>query len=790
VEVGATVPLALRPQLTDAWHVGVLWGPHGAPDFFTPDDIETLVATDWLVHHHSDRTGVRLVGPAPAWARADGGEAGLHPSNIHDNAYAVGTVDFTGDMPIVLMRDGPSCGGFVCPVTVAAGELWKLGQARAGDTVRFVPLTHDEAVTGIDPSRRSGSRRVVEDPVLLRLDASGETPALVVRRDGDHHLLVEVGPAELDLGLRLRVGALMAAFDQDPVAGVGELVPGVRSLQIGFDPDRLRPGELCDVVAERFADQPPLADLEVPSRIVHLPLSWDDPATREAIAIYMRTVRADAPWCPWNIEFIRRINGLDSVDDVRRIVFDASYLVLALGDVYLGAPVATPVDPRHRLVTTEYNPARIWTAENSVGIGGAYLCIYGMEGPGGYQFVGRTVQVWNAWRATPGFERPWLLRFFDQIRWEPVSTQELSRLRESALHGRHPARIEHTTFRFAVHQALLAREADDIAAFTARRRTAFAEERARWADAGLDLQPDLELDEPPPQEAPLPRGHVAVRSPVAGSVWKVLVRVGDRVQAGDPVALVEAMKMETPVRATVAGTRARGPHRGGGGGAGRSDRGCGGAVSGDPRDRVAEAFEAATALDDPAVFLAVADRDAALAALDADAPLAGTTLAVKDNIDVAGLPTTAACVAFAYTPQRSAPVVDRLVAAGVTVVGKTNLDQFATGLVGTRSPYGTPRNPFDPDLVPGGSSSGSAVAVARGVTDLALGTDTAGSGRVPAALCGVVGVKPTRGWLPAAGVVPAVRTVDCVSVFARTVEAGWAAVSVAAGPDDLDPFTR
>ena len=130
---------------------------------------------------------------------------------------------------------------------------------------------------------------------------------------------------------------------------------------------------------------------------MHLPLSWDDPATQLAIRKYMQSVRPDAPWCPSNIEFIRRINGLDSIDDVQRIVFDASYLVLGLGDVYLGAPVATPVDPRHRLVTTKYNPARTWTPENAVGIGGAYLCVYGMEGPGGYQFVGRTLQMWNTY---------------------------------------------------------------------------------------------------------------------------------------------------------------------------------------------------------------------------------------------------------------------------------------------------------------------------------------------------------------------------------------------------------
>ena len=147
----------------------------------------------------------------------------------------------------------------------------------------------------------------------------------------------------------------------------------------------------------------PLQDVTVPSRIVHLPLSWDDPSTQEATRKYMQPVREDAPWCPDNIEFIRRINGLDTRQDVYDVVFNASYVVLGLGDVYLGAPVATPLDPRHRLVTTKYNPARTWTPENAVGIGGAYMCIYGMEGLGGYQFVGRTVQMWNRYNTTASF---------------------------------------------------------------------------------------------------------------------------------------------------------------------------------------------------------------------------------------------------------------------------------------------------------------------------------------------------------------------------------------------------
>ncbi|MEJ7845248.1 MAG: allophanate hydrolase [Acidimicrobiales bacterium] len=187
---------------------------------------------------------------------------------------------------------------------------------------------------------------------------------------------------------------------------------------------------------------------------------------------------------------------------------------------------------------------------------------------------------------------------------------------------------------------------------------------------------------------------------------------------------------------------------------------------------------------DPAsVAVEVAGTDAAL-------PLAGLRLAVKDNIDVAGFPTTAGCPAFAYEPAVDATVVQRLRVAGAVVAGKTNLDQFATGLVGTRSPYGAVESPIAPGRVAGGSSSGSAAAVARGEADVALGTDTAGSGRVPAAFCGIVGLKPTRGWLPTTGVVPACRSLDCVSVFAADVATAARVVEAAAGPDPDDPWSR
>lgn len=215
-----------------------------------------------------------------------------------------------------------------------------------------------------------------------------------------------------------------------------------------------------------------------------------------------------------------------------------------------------------------------------------------------------------------------------------------------------------------------------------------------------------------------------------------------------------------------------------------------------PTAAVGAAYERLAA-GQPEAWIAVVPEDEArtrAARLEAEGPqgrpLWGVPFAVKDNIDVAGMPTTAACPAFAYEADATAPAVQRLLDAGAVLVGKTNLDQFATGLVGTRSPYGTCHSVLDPERVSGGSSSGSAVAVAEGVVAFALGTDTAGSGRVPAAANGIVGLKPTRGLVSIRGVVPACRSIDCLSVFARSVPGAVAVRDVLAGPDDGDPFSR
>jgi urea carboxylase len=578
--VAAALPEGARPSYSAHWDIAVLHGPHSAPDFFTAAGIEEFFDTDWQVHYNSSRTGVRLIGPRPQWARHDGGEAGLHPSNIHDNAYAVGAIDFTGDMPVILGPDGPSLGGFVCPATVALSDQWKLGQLQPGNTVRFHAISAHTAQRLLTLQDRSIDRLLkieslaeekrpeAHHSAVLESEAStGTRPAICYRQSGEDNILIEYGEPRLDIALRFRVQALLDALNEQRLPGIIDLTPGIRSLQIHFDSRTVNRAQLLRTLRQLEDSLPPIEDLEVASRIVHLPLSWDDPATQLAVDRYMQSVRSDAPWCPSNIEFIRRINGLKSIDEVRQIVFEASYLVMGLGDVYLGAPVATPLDPRHRLVTTKYNPARTWTPENAVGIGGAYLCVYGMEGPGGYQFVGRTIQMWNRYRQTAEFKdgKRWLLRFFDQLRFYPVSARELERLRSDFPYGKISLQIEPASLRLRDYRQFLTDHADSIQDFKSRQQTAFEAEREHWRTLDEDHANALPESRPPGSasndsaaaSAPhgqLPHGCVAICSPVSGSVWKVAVQIGAMVAEHSPLIVIEAMKMEIGLQAEQAGT--------------------------------------------------------------------------------------------------------------------------------------------------------------------------------------------------------------------------------------------
>ncbi|WP_433524187.1 urea carboxylase [Nocardia pseudovaccinii] len=570
------VPLDERPEFTHVWQLAVGIGPQTTPAYFTDADMDQFYSHPWKVGSHANRTGIRLEGPKPTWSRTDGGDAGLHPSNLHDNPYSVGTLNVSGDTPILLGPDGPSLGGFACPLTVISAHRWKLGQLRPGDTVRFVPVDDDLATA----LRRSNTARAkaeaptaalslltgsrasagLDDHGILGAVAAGaDRPQVAYLRGGDDNILVEYGEMVLDLGLRMRVHALAEALAGTGLPGIIDVTPGVRSLHIHFDPEVLPQYRLLGTLTDLESELPATHDLVVPSRTIRLPLSFDDPSIAEAIDRYRSGVRDTAPWLPSNTEFIRRINGLDSVEDVRAAVFDAEYLVLGLGDVYLGAPLAVPLDPRHRLVTTKYNPARTWTPADAVGIGGKYLCVYGMASPGGYQLIGRTVPIWSSYRQSAPFETgtPWLFRFFDRIVWEPVTPEQLLEQRSAAAAGRFDAEVSDGTFAFADHLRMLAENAEAIAEFETKQAIAFDAEKQAWRAAGEFEQSTIVESVPEPATDPLaglPPDATVVTAPMIGNVWRVEIEVGQRLGAGDPVAVLEAMKLELPVHSPGTGT--------------------------------------------------------------------------------------------------------------------------------------------------------------------------------------------------------------------------------------------
>ena len=479
---GMVLPVDLRPEYTNVWDIKVLPGPQEAPSFLTSEGAKKFYETQWEISHNASRLGVRLIGPAPEFAREDGGGGGAHASNVHDNPYSVGSINCTGDYPVVLGTDGPSLGGFICPATIPSSEFWKIGQARPGDKVKFTPTRWEEAASnrakidglirslkhGVDPSalRRASleaSRKQIEFEKSTNLDAlnpiggllyhseavPGVSPSITHQLAGDGAVLVTYGDPVLSIENRVRIHLLDTWLLEQKIDGILDTVPGVRSLMVLFDHRRFPLQHLLELLKVAEQSLPNPRTQKLPTRIVQLPLAFNDRWTAEAIEKYMQQIQSKAAYLPSNVEFIAANNGLEGgIEDVRNIVFDARYLVLGLGDVYLGAPCAVPLDPRHRVVVPKYNPARTFTPEGAVGIGGAYLCIYPMESPGGYQLLGRTLPIWNTTGHLPNFSpgKPWLLDQFDQIQFFQVSENEIEAQRAAFTRGELKVQIQEQLF--------------------------------------------------------------------------------------------------------------------------------------------------------------------------------------------------------------------------------------------------------------------------------------------------------------------------------------------------------
>jgi len=478
-----------------------------------------------------------------------------------------------------------------------------------------------------------------------------------------------------------------------------------------------------------------------------------------------------------NIEFIRRINGLDSIDEVHRIVFGASYLVLGLGDVYLGAPVATPVDPRHRLVTTKYNPAERGhprTPWESAALTSA--CTHGRPGRLSIRRPHRPDVEHFSINEGVSAGTPWLLRFFDQVRFFPVSAAELLEIRDAFPQGKYSLRIEPTEFRLRDYHAFLKSINGDAAEFKARQQQAFEAERERWSAAG-----QIGHVEPPDafsaSHSDLDTLRLQAR---AFPNWRKRLDNcrGNGTKGGSRAETASARSDENGDRRCGSERRYCGKAALCARIAGLLGTGITGASPGGHSMKISEKVKAVYDRLEAAplspVWISLVPRESALARArereledSLRRPFTGMTFAVKDNIDVAGMPTTAGCPAYAYTLLQARPCPtarrcrrhpDRQDEHG-SICYRIGRDALAVRRLLQRVRRA---------LHFRGSSSGSAVAVAKGLVTFSLGTDTAGSGRVPAAFNNLIGLKPTRGLLSTAGVVPACRTLDCVSILAST----------------------
>jgi len=858
------LPTQLWPHHTNNWKIRVLPGPMAAPDYMTEEDMIMLYSTEWKVHHNSSRLGIRLIGPSPTWARSDGGEGGSHPSNIHDCEYAVGTINFTGNMPVIIGHDGPSLGGFVCPCTIIHADLWMIGQVQAGDTIRFCKVNLLQAISlrvcqnaaistrtpvSIDTDMVKKHPSVIKSnnidgtAILLSIppNPTKEHPGMCIRLAGDSNILVEYGSMILDIRLRIRIHFLEKKILSETIIGLQETAPGVRSLQIRYDPLTLPLLDLIQIVKSIDMILPSLQDVVIPSRIIRLPIAWNSNGVRDSLAQYQKSGRSEAPYLPSNIDFVGKNNGIGS-QDVFDKVMRASYMCLGLGDVYLGACCAVPIDPRDRLVVPKFNPARTYTQEGTVGLGGAYMCIYPMDSPGGYQLMGRTLPIWNTWgtNSSAGIfneEKPWMLNMFDQIQFYPVEEDKLNTLRSQFKAGKFTPEIRNESFSIAKYSKLLESIDSEVQVQRALQEKASVEQNKLEILSLEKLKFLDDMGSVATAISDIPDNCEVVTAQITSLVTKVCVIEGSKVTKGETIAILEAMKANFHVHATESGVLTKMMVIEGmmielGGsiamielvkeniatqsdGAANTEQSANqhsmqieslreayksGIVS--PSDIVEQIFSQIHANGGSKkgnVWIELGDKRKimdyarALETKTADydvMPLYGIPFSVKDNIDVEGWHTTAACPNYKHLPAVSSTVVGKLLSAGAIVIGKTNMDQFATGLNGTRSPYGACENSLNPKYISGGSSSGSAVALAKGYCSFSLGTDTAGSGRVPAQFNNIVGLKPSKGRISCSGIVPACKSLDCCSIFALSAIDAQIVLQVAEGNDPTDQFSR
>ncbi|KAJ0425761.1 allophanate hydrolase subunit 2-domain-containing protein [Aspergillus carlsbadensis] len=577
-----SLPKHLIPQYSDNWELMSIPGPYDV-GYFAPESLNMLYEAEWTVSHNAARGGVRLLGPKPKWARADGGEGGSHPSNLIEYGYAIGSLNWTGDDPVIFPQDAPDLGGFVSSHTIVKGDLWKLGQVKAGDKLKFRATSLADAL-----STRSKLEKIINDIVqccqqntgfdnvnpldyivppamtaetrgsgiIHQIQEQGNQPKVSYRQAGDDYLLIDYGVGAFDLNHRYRVTALKKALSEAKgditfTTGLTSMVGCGNSLMLYYDGTKVPQKNL---VAHLCAIETQLGDLsraKMPSRVFKLPITFNSKRQTAALQRYTETQRPYAAYLPDNMDFVAKNNAFTRAE-FENIYLTASFLVITVG-FFTALPIALPVDPRQRMNCPKMNPSRVFTPAGQVSWGGSCLAIYTVDSPGGYQMTGMTIPGVDILGSKKGYapERPWLFEDFDQITFYKVDEEEYERQLALFQSGRYEYEWEEVEFDMAEHNRLLAKTKDEVVAIRARQREAQREmdelEKElleKWArekaEKGVPVDTvDALLKDP--QIFP-------IEAPLNANVWKVEVKEGDRLDMDQVVVILEAMKLEIAVR--------------------------------------------------------------------------------------------------------------------------------------------------------------------------------------------------------------------------------------------------
>ncbi|KAL4809232.1 allophanate hydrolase subunit 2-domain-containing protein [Aspergillus unguis] len=576
-----SLPKNIVPEYPSCWELMSMPGPYDE-GYLAPESIDMLYDAEWTISHNAARGGIRLLGPKPKWARLDGGEGGAHPSNLIEYGYGIGSLNWTGDDPVIFPQDCPDLGGFVSSHTIVKGDLWKLGQVKAGDSLKYRATSLEDALaarnatekfiadieqcckTGdfgsitplsnaLPPAQTASTRG---SGVVHQIPEKGNQPLVSYRQAGDDYILIDYGTGAFDLNHRYRVSALKKVLTEATgeisfSTGLTSMVGCGNSLMLYYDGANVPQSKLISYLCSIEAQLGDLSCAKMTSRLFKLPLTFESKRQDNAIKRYMETQRPYASYLPDNMDFVAKNNAFSRAE-FENIYLTAKFMVIAVG-FFTALPLSLPVDPRQRMNCPKMNPSRVFTPAGQVSWGGSCLAIYTVDSPGGYQMTGLTIPGVDILGSKRGYtpQKPWLFEDFDQITFYRVSEEEYERQLALFQSGRYEYEWEEVEFDMAEHNRLLGETKDEVKSIREKQRKAQAEMDTlekemleRWAkekaERGVPMDTVEELLKDP--------GITAIEAPLNANVWKIEVKEGDKLEKDQVAVILEAMKLEIAVR--------------------------------------------------------------------------------------------------------------------------------------------------------------------------------------------------------------------------------------------------